>query len=638
MKELFVNQLSHQAGSKKLFDQIDFRIESGEHVGIIGRNGTGKSTLLDIIAGVEIPDQGSVKTPSNYEISYLSQASVFPEDKTVLEIVFAGDNPLMRAVREYEEILHELSLRPEDSSLQKKLIAAQQRMDREDAWDAEAEAIAILMKLGIQTVSQQIGHLSGGQQKRVALAQALIQSPDLLILDEPTNHLDFAMIYWLEKYLKNFKGAFILVTHDRYFLDQVVDKIYELDHQNLTLYPGNYAQYMKLKSEQEQIQSEQAHKNKQLYKKELAWMREGVRARGTKQKARIDRFKDLSSAVKKSNDHRELSFDLPTPRLGRQVIEMKNASFSYPDGPVILKEWSKIFQKGDRIGITGFNGSGKSTFLDLITEQMPLDAGDLIIGETVRFGYYQQHFEKVNEDKRIIEYLYEIAQDVKTESGEHLDIPQLLERFLFPRSMHGARIRTLSGGEKRRLYLIQILMQLPNVLLLDEPTNDLDIDTLRVLEDFLDDFPGTVIAVSHDRYFLDRTANQLLIFEGNGQIREFYGYLNDYLNEKEKSDKQQEHSVKSQRKVKTPEKPKSKRKGLTYHELKEWQTIEDDIMQLEDKLSHLEDAMTDLNNNQRKMQKENGYIELMKMQEEKEIIEEQLLEKMSRWEYLSERL
>ena len=636
MKELSISQIDYLAGTKQLFNQIDLRIQTGDHIGIIGRNGTGKSTLLDIIAGVLTPDHGEVKKPHQYEISYLSQSTNFPAENTVLDIVFAGDNPLMRTVRQYEEILHQLNEQPDDQNLQKKLISSQQKMDQENAWDAEAEAKSILTRLGINEFYKKAGELSGGQLKRVALAQSLIQKPDLLILDEPTNHLDFAMIYWLEKYLKNFKGAFILVTHDRYFLDQVVDVIYELDHQTLIQYPGNYQEYINQKAMLDEQRMQQSHKNRQLYKKELAWMREGVRARGTKQKARIHRFHDLAQEVKQTSSSQEIRFELPTPRLGKQVVQFEEASFAYPDnGPVILDRFSKIIQNNDRIGITGFNGSGKSSFLNIITGALSLCSGELIIGDTVRFGHYKQMFARVDEDKRVIEYLYEIAQDVKTDSGEHLDIPQLLERFLFPRAMHGARIRQLSGGEKRRLYLIQILMQLPNVLLLDEPTNDLDIDTLRVLEDFLDEFPGTVIAVSHDRYFLDRVADTLLIFEGSRQIVDYYGYLNDYLDQQAKLEKEQTTPKKVAAKKDMPSLKKDKKK-MSYHEQKEWQTIEQEITHLEEKLSQIEQEMTELNNNQRKMQQENGYVKLMELQEEKEAVEMNLLEKMERWEYLSE--
>lgn len=635
MKELSVNDVTYSAGDKTLFTQIDLHIHSGDHVGLIGRNGSGKSTLLDIIAGIKMPDSGSIKKPKNYEISYLSQATHFPAEQTVLDIIFAGNSPMMRAVRLYESLLQELAKYPEDSKLQKKLLSAQQLMDREQAWEAEAEAKSILTRLGIKDVYQTINALSGGQQKRVALAQALIQSPDLLILDEPTNHLDFAMIYWLEKYLQQFNGAFIVVTHDRYFLDRVVDRIYELDHQTVTEYPGNYEAYMEQKANQELLRQQQAHKNQKLYQKELAWMREGVRARGTKQKARIDRFKDLAGRVKNSTSAREIQFNFPTSRLGKQVIELSYASFAFSDGTIILDEFTKIFQKHQRIGITGLNGSGKSSFLNILAGILPLDRGELVVGETVRLGYYRQHFAQIDENKRVIEYLQEIAQEVKTQGGQHLDVSQLLERFLFPRSMHGARIRQLSGGEKRRLYLVQILMQLPNVLLLDEPTNDLDIDTLRVLEDFLDDFPGTVIAVSHDRYFLDRMADQLLIFEGSGKITEYYGYLNDYLDQHSMTE-QTAHKSQAEPRKRSKSEHIADKKKMSYHEQKEWQTIEQEIMELEDAVTQIEKEMAELNNDEQRMVQENGYIELMKMQAKKENLEDRLLEKMERWEYLSD--
>ena len=522
LKELKIEKLSHRTGTKVLFDNLDFSILNDQKVGLIGRNGNGKSTFLKVIAGVLDPDGGISSKPGDYEIGYLSQEPDLNLEQNVLETVFAGDTPIMRAVRNYEQKMIELSNDPDNETIQKQFTQAQTEMDTHNAWNADSSAKKILSILGISDMNKKIGEMSGGQKKRVALAQVLIQTPDLLILDEPTNHLDFEMITWLEKYLKNYKGALIVVTHDRYFLNRVVDRIVELANGQLEEYSGNYQAYVEEKARREELKEAADHKANQLYKQELAWMREGVRARGTKQKARIERFEKLKGKVSQTTQGFNLEMDLASSRLGKQVFEFEEASYQIEKN-VILDKFNYIIQTHDRIGITGVNGAGKSTFLNVLTEKLPLDSGILRVGETVRVGYFQQDNIDVPGDKRIINYLQEVAEEVHRKDGTSLNITQLLDQFMFSSAQHGALIRSLSGGEKRRLYLVRLLMERPNVLLLDEPTNNLDIDTLNILESYIEEFPGAVLTVSHDRYFLDKITDKLLVFQGKGKIREFFG-------------------------------------------------------------------------------------------------------------------
>ena len=629
MKEIKIENLSHTTGAKVLFNAIDFSIMNEQKVGLIGRNGNGKSTFLRILAGALDPDAGTLTKPGDYQIGFLSQDPDLDLNATVLQTVFAGDTMIMRAVRTYEQAMLELTNAPDDEAIQKQFTNAQQEMDTKDAWNADSTAKKILSILGIHDMTKKLGEMSGGQQKRVALAQVLIQTPDLLILDEPTNHLDFEMITWLENYLKNYKGALLVVTHDRYFLDRIVDKIVELTNGTLEEYPGNYQAYIEEKATREEQQAATQRKNQQLYKQELAWMREGVRARGTKQKARIERFEKLKGKTSSSSQSFHLEMDLASSRLGKQVFELEDANYQIGT-TVILDNFDYIVQTHDRIGITGVNGSGKSTFLNLLTGKKELDSGILIVGETVRIGYFQQDNIDVPGEKRVINYLQEIAEEVHRVDGTSINISQLLEQFMFPGSQHGALIRSLSGGEKRRLYLVRLLMERPNVLLLDEPTNNLDIDTLNVLEEYLEEFPGAVMTVSHDRYFLDKVTDKLLVFEGQGRIREFFGTAEEYFEEAQQQEKEAKKVSAAKLKQGSQSKKDSskieKKVKLTYMEEKEWTTIEDDIMALEMQIEEIDAGMR---------QAGSDYERIEDLFKEKNSLQKQLDEKYERWEYLS---
>ena len=537
MKELKVTELYKTFGDKTLFDRISFLIHEKDRIGLIGVNGTGKSSLLTILAGKDSGDGdvSAIEKASDYRIGYLAQEQTFTEELLVLDVVFQGNNPLMQTVRDYEKALLNLS-HENTADLQRQFSLAEESMNKQDAWTADSEAKAILNKLGIDTLNKRIGELSGGQIKRVALAQVLIDAPDLLLLDEPTNHLDYDAIQWLESYLKSYTGSLLMVTHDRYFLDRVTNRIFELSFGNLYEYHGNYEAYLVEKAERDRIAIEQEGKRKQLYKQELAWMRAGAKARTTKQQARINRFEDLKENLNQVKTDGQLEMNIATTRLGKKVLEVKQASYAI-EGKTILDQFDLLIQTRERLGITGKNGAGKSTLLNLLAGRLQVDSGVIEIGETVRLAYYTQQNETLDPNKRMIAYLQEAAEEVKQRDGSQISVAEILERFLFPRFMHGTLIGKLSGGEKRRLYLLKLLIQQPNVLLLDEPTNDLDIATLTVLEDYLQEFSGAVITVSHDRYFLDKVAEKLLIFEGDGKIVSYFGSIIEYL---EKTSKRRE--------------------------------------------------------------------------------------------------
>lgn len=623
MSDFIVEKLTKSVGDKTVFKEISFIIHDLDRIGIIGVNGTGKTTLLDVVSE-RIGFDGDVSpfTKANgYKIAYLTQEPEFDDSKTVLETVLSSDLREMALIREYETLMAEYS--EENQAHLEKVMA---EMDSLDAWSIESEVKTVLSKLGLSDLSQKVGDLSGGLRRRVQLAQVLLNDADLLLLDEPTNHLDIDTIAWLTNFLKSSKKTVLFITHDRYFLDNVATRIFELDQANLIEYQGNYQDYVRLKAEQDERDAAALHKKKQLYKQELAWMRTQPQARATKQQARINRFKELKGEVHQTINNDDLEINFETSRIGKKVVNFEHVDFAYEDGKQILSDFNLIMQNRDRIGIVGDNGVGKSTLLNLINGDLVPTAGVLDIGETVRIGYFSQQIKDMDESKRVINYLQEVADEVKTTVGT-TSITELLEQFLFPRSTHGTQIAKLSGGEKKRLYLLKILIEKPNVLLLDEPTNDLDIATLTVLENFLNGFGGPVVTVSHDRYFLDKVANKILAFEEGG-VREFFGNYTDYLDEKAFF---QEQAVllekeKAQASVKV-EKVKEDKKRMSYFEKQEWATIEDEIADLEAKIEEIEAAM---------LENASDYGQLATLQRDLDAANETLLEKYERYEYLSE--
>ncbi len=633
MKTLRAENLTSTYGEKTLFKDVSFIINEQDRIGLIGTNGSGKTSLLNVISGAVNAESGEIIKPSDYSIGYLKQQPDLDEEKTIMDAVFAGGQPVFQTIRQYEKALLDFSAHPEDSKLGDRFTKMQAAMDQEDAWEADSRVKTILTQLKINDANQKIKELSGGQRKRVGLAQVLIQEPDLLMLDEPTNHLDIDSIMWLQDYLASYRGAVLVVTHDRYFLDQVANHIWELSFGKLYHYDGNYQDFVAQKATRVELAQEGERKRQALYKKELAWMRHGAKARSTKQKGRINRFNELKDNLGKLKVDEDISIELGSQRLGKDVIEMQHANLKYGDHE-ILDDFNWLVQAGDRIGITGENGAGKTSLLNVIAGRTKLDSGVLKIGETVKLGYYTQQTEGIDDDKRMISYLTEVADNVVDKNGNRVNVTQLLERFLFPRFMHGTLIRKLSGGEKRRLYLLKILMQQPNVLLLDEPTNDLDIGTLTVLEDYLDDFAGTVITVSHDRYFLDKVADNLLIFHGQGKIERYRGYYTEYL-KKAQADAQAAQAAKSAAKAaakktaapaKTANTAKVKTK-LTYAEKLEWDHIDEEIDQLDTRQKQIEEEMAANGDN---------YAKLAELQKELDGVQKALAEKTERWEYLSE--
>lgn len=623
MSDFIVEKLTKSVGDKTVFKEISFIIHNLDRIGIIGVNGTGKTTLLDVVSE-RIGFDGDVSpfTKANgYKIAYLTQEPEFDDSKTVLDTVLSSDLREMALIREYETLMADYS---EDNQARLEKVMAE--MDSLDAWSIESEVKTVLSKLGLSDLSQKVGDLSGGLRRRVQLAQVLLNDADLLLLDEPTNHLDIDTIAWLTNFLKSSKKTVLFITHDRYFLDNVATRIFELDQANLIEYQGNYQDYVRLKAEQDERDAAALHKKKQLYKQELAWMRTQPQARATKQQARINRFKDLKGEVHQMANNDDLEINFETSRIGKKVVNFEHVDFAYEAGKQILSDFNLIMQNRDRIGIVGDNGVGKSTLLNLINGDLVPTAGVLDIGETVRIGYFSQQIKDMDESKRVINYLQEVADEVKTTVGT-TSITELLEQFLFPRSTHGTQIAKLSGGEKKRLYLLKILIEKPNVLLLDEPTNDLDIATLTVLENFLNGFGGPVVTVSHDRYFLDKVANKILAFEDGG-VREFFGNYTDYLDEKAFL---QEQAVllekeKAQASVKV-EKVKEDKKRMSYFEKQEWATIEDEIAELEAKIEEIEAAM---------LENASDYGQLASLQRDLDATNESLLEKYERYEYLSE--
>lgn len=628
MNILSVENLTKSYGVKTLFKDISFGIEAGEKIGLIGVNGTGKSTFLKIIAGVDTPDQGKFVIGNNVRIEYLPQNPAFQEDITVLEQVFRGSSPLVQLVKDYEYTVERIQHWPNDPALQKKLLDLNQQMDAQDGWQLESEAKTILTKLGVANFEARVGTLSGGQRKRVALASALINPADLLILDEPTNHIDNQTVDWLEQYLHKYKGALLMITHDRYFLDRVTNRIIELDGGNLYSYLGNYSDFLTVKAEREEQSLASEKKRQSLFRKELSWIKRGAKARTTKQKARIERFEKLKDEELKI-DSQKVEISAGASRLGKKVIQLEHISKAL-GGRQLITDFSYWLLRDDRIGIIGPNGSGKSTLLNIIASKLAPDAGKVETGPTVKVGYFSQENEELDGTLRVIDYIKEVGQFLPTANGELISAAKLLEKFLFPSHLQWTYITNLSGGEKRRLYLLRILMEAPNVLLLDEPTNDLDIQTLTILEDYLDDFPGVVITVSHDRYFLDRVVDKIFAFQAQGVIRQYLGDYSDYQEtiKRELGEKLlDKDKTKEEKHPNHLEKTKERALKLTFKEQKEYEQIEEKIAQTE---KELEEVNTRING------AGSDYGLLQELVKSQEGLARELEELMERWVYLNE--
>lgn len=627
MKQFRVDNLTSVYGEKVLFDDLSFLISSGDRVGLVGVNGSGKTTLLNALSGKHPADKGTLTTQNDYRIGYLEQEPNLDGHLTVLDAIYSGDQPIFQTVRHYQEALDFFSLHPEDEKAADRFEKAQAAMDRDDAWTIESQIKTILTQLHLTDLKAEVKNLSGGQKKRVGMAQVLIQEPDLLILDEPTNHLDFDSIAWLEQYLAKYKGALLTVTHDRYFLDRVTNRIFELSFGKLYEYEGNYQDYLSGKSERQADEALAEHKREKKYEQEKIWMTKSARARTTKQKGREKAFAKLEESMGQVKQNEDIELSLGQSRLGKKVLKLDHATLSFGDR-LIFKDLSMLLGQRDRIGITGPNGVGKSSLLNVLAGRLPLTDGTYEIGQTVKIGYYTQVTEEIPADKRVIEYLTDVVSTIQDENGQSVSAKDLLEQFLFPSFMHGTLVRKLSGGERRRLYLLKILMQTPNVLLLDEPTNDLDIGTLTVLEQFLARFSGTIVTVSHDRYFLDSVADYGYYLSGHGQVDRYNGAFSDYLTDvilpKETTDKKVQTT--NDLEAEKPQ-PESKKRKLTYKEKQEWSTIEDEIAELEAAVEELNQAMAD-----------NGsdYEKVVSLQSELEEKQQLLEQKMDRWAELSE--
>lgn len=633
MNILTAEHLSKSYGDKILFDDITFSIAEKQRIGLIGVNGTGKSTLLKIVAGLETADQGEVIHSRQFRVEYLPQNPDFEEGTTVLEYLYKGDSPIMQAVREYESALLDLERSPEDEAAQRRLFQAQGKMDAADAWEAGTQAKTILTRLGIFEFDKPAALLSGGQRKRVALAAALIQPADLLILDEPTNHIDNDTVEWLEEHLSKYRGALLLVTHDRYFLDRVTDRIFEISRGQLYSYEGNYGVFLEKKAEREEQEASSEAKRQNLLRRELAWLRRGARARTTKQKARVQRVEELKERGSGAQAE-SLDLSVSASRLGKKIIEIEHLSKAF-GGRTLISDFNYIMLPKDRIGIIGRNGSGKTTLLQLLAGRMQPDEGRIEIGQTVKLAYYTQESQDMDEQMRVIDYIKEGAEMIRTQDGQTISAAQMLERFLFPPAAQWNRIGKLSGGERRRLYLLRTLMGEPNVLLLDEPTNDLDVETLTVLEDYLDSFPGVVVTVSHDRYFLDRSADRLFAFEGEGRIRTFEGSYSDYLSLKREEAREEEaekkrlpeESLRSGDNRRSADSYSNRPRKLSYKEQKEWEEIEEVIAELEERVQQLQEKISGAGSD---------FTQVQSLYEEERIASEELERAMNRWAELSE--
>ncbi|MFR7936118.1 MAG: ABC-F family ATP-binding cassette domain-containing protein [Clostridium perfringens] len=630
MNLITLENISKSYSEKILANNVSLGINEGEKIGLIGVNGTGKSSFLKIVAGVEEPDEGTVTKGNRVRIEYLAQTPDYDDNATVLEQVFKGNSEEMRILREYEELLEKIDKGEVKENDSERLIKLQGKIDALNLWDMESEAKNVLTKLGITNFEEKVGNLSGGQKKRIMLAAALITPCELLILDEPTNHLDNETISWLEEYLNSRKGALLMITHDRYFLDRVTNRILELDRGRLFSYDGNYSVFLEKKMERIAIEKASEEKRQNLMRKELAWVRRGAKARTTKQKARLQRFDELVNQ-EGFIENENIEISVMGTRLGKKIIEIEHLNKSFGDKKIV-DDFNYIVLRSDRIGIVGPNGIGKSTLMGMIEGKVAPDSGEIIKGETVKIACFSQEDTHMHPEMRAIDYIKEAGEYLQTATGERITASQMCEKFLFDGTLQWTMIGMLSGGERRRLHLLRVLMEAPNVLLLDEPTNDLDIETLNRLEDYLDDFGGVVITVSHDRYFLDRICNKIFSYNGNGKIDIYTGNYGDYLLSKEEeavNNKEKEVAVDKNKKEPSVDKNKNKGKVLkfSFKEQREFETIDEEIMTLEEKIEELDSLMA---------KHASEYGRLQELMEEKAKVEEELAFKYERWEYLNE--
>ncbi|QDL09249.1 ABC transporter ATP-binding protein [Brasilonema octagenarum UFV-E1] len=639
MSLITLQSVKKDFGIKEVLKDASFSLDATDKVGLIGTNGSGKSTLLKMIAGLEPIDSGQVLANSGAKIVYLPQQPDLDEHRTVLEQVFADSGEQMELVREYEEISDKLAHTPEDKQLMARFSSVMQRMDSVGAWELETNAKIILSKLGITDFHAVVGTLSGGYRKRIALATALLSEPELLLMDEPTNHLDANSVEWLQSYLNRYRGALFLITHDRYFLDKVTNRIIEIDRGDIYTYTGNYSYYLEKKALAEESAISSQRKHQGVLRRELEWLKRGPKARSTKQKARIERVHGMQETEFKQAQGK-VDISTPSRRIGKKVIELNNTSKAY-NGRTLIKDFTYEFSPEDRIGIIGSNGAGKSTLLDMITERVHPDSGSVEIGGTIHIGYFNQHSEELqsalNENQRVIDYIKEEGEFFQIADGTRITASQMLERFLFPGNQQYAPIHKLSGGEKRRLFLLRVLMSAPNVLILDEPTNDLDVQTLAVLEEYLEEFSGCVIVVSHDRYFLDRTVDTIFTFEEGGKIRQYPGNYSVYLDYKQAEEAQQQQISNTKEKQKNTEtlqttSPKEtetkKRRRLSNWQKREFEQLEGKIAKMEVEKAEAEKAMANV--------PPGNYSQVQKLYEQVETLKEEIDQATERWMELAE--
>lgn len=623
---LSAENLGHSYGVRTLFKNISFNIEEGDKIGVIGVNGTGKSTLLRDIATGE-PGEGKITKNGTCIIEYLPQDPAFDPDATVLEQVFRGESPQLDVVRRYEEAVQQAAAEPENKAARQKLLALQQEMDSKFAWQMESEAKAVLDKLGITDLQQPMRELSGGQRKRVALAGVLVRPSDLLILDEPTNHMDNETVAWLEEVLQKRKGALLMVTHDRYFFDRVVNRTLEIDGGEGYLYTGNYSLFLQKREERRIAAAGAAQRLRNVYRRELAWISRGAEARRTKSKERIERFNELKKEVNNIKTEQQLEISSVGSRLGKTIIECEHIGLDY-GGKTYIDDFNYVLLRNDRIGIVGPNGSGKSSLMDIIAGRLAPTRGTVKVGQTVKIGYFAQHSEFKDADCRVLEYIKNVSDYIETADGTRITAAQMLERFLFPPELQWVPVSKLSGGEKRRLYLLSVLMSAPNVLILDEPTNDLDIPTLSVLEDYLDTFNGAVIAVSHDRYFLDRFAGKIFAFMGGGEVRQFIGDYSRYEQARAEAQNLARRQERAQSMVKPQQREEKQRAPkMTYKERMEYEQIEQVIAQAEAELKMTEMEINACGTD---------FVKLTELTAKQQELTQRISDLTDRWAYLEE--